>query len=459
MADWSDAFLQTYMQGNAERAQQKLAVQQFQWQNMWNQAKAAQDQQQHAAELAQKALYEQGMLQHDKDTTDAGIAEHQLNAMRQGAVVAQPQTSPVPLQNAAPPAQPPTLDSLPVSQSDQNPMQQQGISLPPQGAVNLGGMLLRQKTAAEQQDEQQALAAQQHGAVVKQIQQGVQDGLYTPDQAKTILALHGLKTALGGNLNEAEAAVLSPKAAAVKEGDEPLGATAANVNRMTLDRLKVLDPNITEVPPHLQVTPQTTKNQYAIVHQNLQGVEAAKAAVANAKNATEDRAARLALSQQMAELAKGRETDRVANENEKYIGPARDAAQNWQDYRAKGEFTGPGDEGLMDSYLRLINQGGRGVTKTQQELLLKAQSVKNSMAGMWAHATGGKLFSDDLRNQIGDQIEALAKVRQDGLANKGKAATTPSIPAVPAPVPSPTPTAPKVQRWGRDAQGNPIPLP
>lgn len=447
MGNFADAFLQTYMQGNAERAQQKLAVQQFQWQNMWNQAKAAQESQQHAAELAQKALYEQGMLQHDKATTDAGIAEHQLNAMRQGAVVAQPQTSPVPLQNAAPPAQPPTLDSLPVSQSDQNPMQQQGISLPPQGAVNLGGMLLRQKTAAEQQDDQQALAAQQHGAVVKQIQQGVQDGLYTPDQAKTILALHGLKTALGGNLNEAEAAVLSPKAAPIKAGDEPLtDDEVARHNAAVKDLAAV---NGVQLGDQYLVKKGDTRNARQNAQQMLERVQAAVGNKTGRDAAAAARSQSETDRQQMLQISKDRETDRVANENEKYIGPARDAAQNWQDYRAKGEFTGPGDEGLMDSYLRLINQGGRGVTKTQQDLLLKAQSVKNSMAGMWAHATGGKLFSDDLRNQIGDQIEALAKVRQDGLANKGKAATTPSIPAVPTPVPAAPGARPPLSSFGR----------
>lgn len=448
MGGFGDAFLQTYMQANAQRAAQQQQARQFAFENMWN----AQKQQIEQQRLDAENTYRSGMLKREQDLAQADINEKQLNALTSGRVVQAQPMQPAPLTpQAAPPSpdgQPaaPSLDSLPSPQSTVNPVQRSGAEIAPPGAVPLGNMMLRPKTAQELQQEQQGLQDTQSHHVQAGLDQLKAAGLISPQQHQTMSALTGLQAAIGHPLNEAEASVIAPKPGAVKAGDEPLGGQSDAINKMTLDRLKVLDPTITAVPSHMLTTPTTTKNEYATIHQNLQGIEAAKAAVANAKTTAEDRAARLALSQQLAGLAQGREQDRIDTENEKLIGPARNAASIAHTYIDGKDRTGVGDETLYSAYANAMReQGQRGsLSPAMLKLQQSAQSAADKGRSMWNNLVGGTLFSEDLRKQMVQQIDSAYEAKQQGLQHKGQAAPTPAA---------------HVVHWGRDAQGNPVPLP
>lgn len=424
MADFADAFLQTYMGAQAAQQQQKLAVQQFAWQNMWNNAKLAQEQQQEAARLQQQQQYQGALIKDTQDRQAVDAAKDQLAAQRQGAVVAKPQTDAVPLSGAT--AQPAL--SLP------NELQRTGLSIPPEGAVNLGGMLLRQQSPQELSAQAQQETDRQTAAGQQRIDQMLKAGLVNPDAHRQLSALNSIHAALGNADASTVQSIIAPKAGAVREGDEPLSQQQiAQYN----SGIKLRSPN----HPELLLPPNATRNQFKDLETMVSGIE-------NANASKDQRDIANSFRQSLLDMQKGREADRVATENEKQIGPARDAVVNTREYMMGGKFTGAGDEQLQERFFDAIKpSSGFRMSKQMMDLNLKLQSAENKARGWWANVTGGQLYSDQLRKDVADQIEAAYRMKAEGLQNKGKATIAP--PAQPsAPTPAPAATRPPLSSFG-----------
>ncbi len=151
---------------------------------------------------------------------------------------------------------------------------------------------------------------------------------------------------------------------------------------------------------------------------------------------------------------------KAAAADEKAQGPARDAIAYADDYLKNGsgpvgpdgkplngkvEYTGAGDEALMEKFFDLAKpSSGFRMSQPQIDMLKNAQGWQNSIAAKARHVTTGTWFSDQQRNQIVSTIKQIART-------KG------SAPAAVSPPPGTTSVI-KVQKWGRDAQGNPVPI-
>lgn len=222
--NFGDTFLQSYMATQAQQAEQKRQMQQFQFQNFWNNAKQQTEQQQQQAALAQKALYDQGILANDKVKADAEASANNAKAQesmagiyRQGGQDVQPrEIDPTPTTlPGSPVLAMHTTANLPQGLTPAVPLQ----AAPPPNTITLQGKQIHIPTGAEQQQQQ---AAQAHASVDDQIKAGK----IAPEVGQVLHQLIGVHSALGGSLNEAELGSIPGlgKPAAIKEGDEPLTA-------------------------------------------------------------------------------------------------------------------------------------------------------------------------------------------------------------------------------------------
>jgi len=159
-------------------------------------------------------------------------------------------------------------------------------------------------------------------------------------------------------------------------------------------------------------------------------------------------------------LQKSGTAEKKSAADEKAQGPARDAIAYADDYLKNGsgpvgpdgkplngkvEYTGAGDEALMEKFFDLAKpSSGFRMSQPQIDMLKNAQGWQNSIAAKARHVTTGTWFSDQQRNQIVSTIKQIART-------KG------SSPASVSPPPGTTSVI-KVQKWGRDAQGNPVPI-
>jgi hypothetical protein len=110
------------------------------------------------------------------------------------------------------------------------------------------------------------------------------------------------------------------------------------------------------------------------------------------------------------------------------------------DYLAGKNFTGPGDEALLEKYFDLAKpSSGFRMTQSQIELLQKGRSWIEGAKAKAGYIEGGKLFSDQQRQQIADTMKMLAKAKGAGGGN--------AVPARPSAVPANAVWNPETRQW------------
>lgn len=119
--------------------------------------------------------------------------------------------------------------------------------------------------------------------------------------------------------------------------------------------------------------------------------------------------------------------------NTKSATSQQDASQSLayaKDYLASGNYTGPGDEALLEKYFDLAKpSSGFRMTQQQIELLQQSRSWMGSAEGEAYHAEHGTWFSDEQRQQIVDTMTTLGQA-------KGASGATPPVRQRPANVPA-----------------------
>lgn len=89
------------------------------------------------------------------------------------------------------------------------------------------------------------------------------------------------------------------------------------------------------------------------------------------------------------------------------------------DYLKSGDFTGPGDEALMEKFFELAKpSSGFRMTQNQMDMLRKGRGWMDSAEAIGRHAKEGVWFSKDQRQQIANTMQRLEK------AKTGKTGTT-----------------------------------
>ena len=105
------------------------------------------------------------------------------------------------------------------------------------------------------------------------------------------------------------------------------------------------------------------------------------------------------------------------NEKQEAAEQAGLAAQQYaDDYMASKQFTGPGDEALMEKYFELAKpSSGFRMTETQIQMLMKARDIMNSLAAQGKHlfSPDSPYFSDTQRQQIVQTMKNLQKAREE----------------------------------------------
>jgi hypothetical protein len=125
----------------------------------------------------------------------------------------------------------------------------------------------------------------------------------------------------------------------------------------------------------------------------------------------------------------------------------KSAQQYAKDYLESKNFTGPGDEALMEKFFELAKpSSGFRMTKAQQDMLKNAQSWRNSATAFVRHATTGTWFSEEQRKQIVDTMGALQKSREEVKPGAGGTTAAPTSGAA----------LPSFKQWKQSqGQGNP----
>jgi hypothetical protein len=114
-----------------------------------------------------------------------------------------------------------------------------------------------------------------------------------------------------------------------------------------------------------------------------------------------------------------------------------DALNYANTYLASKNYTGPGDEALMEKFFELAKpSSGFRMTQNQMDMLKKGRSWMDTAEASGKHVAGGTWFSDDQRKQIADTMSMLAKSKGGGAA-----------PARPASVPGNAVWNPETRQW------------
>ena len=117
---------------------------------------------------------------------------------------------------------------------------------------------------------------------------------------------------------------------------------------------------------------------------------------------------------------------------------SRDAAKQYaDDYLKSGNFTGAGDEALMEKYFELAKpSSGFRMTQPQIEMLTRAQDIMNSVVAKGKHlfSPNAPYFSNELRQQIVDTMGNIERAGEEARSRTSQtAAPAGAPPGPPAP--------------------------
>jgi hypothetical protein len=108
---------------------------------------------------------------------------------------------------------------------------------------------------------------------------------------------------------------------------------------------------------------------------------------------------------------------------QKTVEPAQQALNYAQTYGSSKNFTGPGDEALMEKFFELAKPStGFRMSQPQIDLLKNAQGWMGSAQAKLRHATTGTWFGDAQRQQIISTMNDLAKAKGISAAGAGAGA-------------------------------------
>lgn len=116
-----------------------------------------------------------------------------------------------------------------------------------------------------------------------------------------------------------------------------------------------------------------------------------------------------------------------------------DALKYANNYISSKNYTGPGDEALLEKFFELAKPtSGFRMTQSQIELLQKGRSWIEGAKGQAGHVEGGTLFSEKQRNEIAGTMKMLAQSKGGG---------TEKIPQRPTGVPAQAVWNPESRQW------------
>ena len=117
-----------------------------------------------------------------------------------------------------------------------------------------------------------------------------------------------------------------------------------------------------------------------------------------------------------------------------------DALNYAQNYISSKQYTGPGDEALLEKFFELAKPtSGFRMTQSQIELLQKGRSWIESAKGQAGHVEGGTLFSEKQREQIAGTMKMLAQSKGGGKSG--------AVPQRPSGVPAQAVWNPESRQW------------
>jgi hypothetical protein len=131
---------------------------------------------------------------------------------------------------------------------------------------------------------------------------------------------------------------------------------------------------------------------------------------------------------------------RADEKNKQGAQAGNDALTYANNYISSKDFTGPGDEALLEKYFELAKpSSGFRMTKDQMQLLRDGRSWIEGAKAKAEYIEGGKLFSDTQRQQIANTMKMLVQAKGGG---KGNAA-----PTRPQNVPAQAVWNPETRQW------------
>lgn len=108
--------------------------------------------------------------------------------------------------------------------------------------------------------------------------------------------------------------------------------------------------------------------------------------------------------------------------NAKDLKGGQSALNYANDYLKSGNFTGAGDEALMEKYFELAKpSSGFRMSQQQIQMLKDSRSWMDSIAGQIHHATVGTWFSDNQRKQMADTMQSLEQAKPGIKTNSSQA--------------------------------------
>lgn len=190
-------------------------------------------------------------------------------------------------------------------------------------------------------------------------------------------------------------------------------------HKMLSDALK---PNVPD--GEINQTVEWLKNQQKqntpLYQQNKNAVDAQINTLSAAQRTTQN--------QKLEQARAGAEMHQEIKDADKAKG-ATDALNYADSYIKSGQYTGPGDEALMEKFFELAKpSSGFRMSQPQIDMLKNARSWMDSAEAKTRHATEGTWFSGTQRKQIADTMRMLGNAKG---ANAGPSAIYASAPGKP----------------------------
>jgi hypothetical protein len=102
--------------------------------------------------------------------------------------------------------------------------------------------------------------------------------------------------------------------------------------------------------------------------------------------------------------------EKQADAIEKHVAPIREALNYATDYLTGNQFTGPGDEALMEKFFELAKpSSGFRMSQQQIDMFKESRSWMDSVAGRAYHTATGQWFPPKQRQQIVGTMNSLGK--------------------------------------------------
>ena len=214
-----------------------------------------------------------------------------------------------------------------------------------------------------------------------------------------------------------------------KPGQEPLGADRVkSINQSLADVWNANPDNKGKPVPEQYVLPaNATEEDYKRVDQMLSHLETSAATQQQREVAAQERQANRAQMQENHEETMAVIHQRLsdsenaaANKQNTKDQAGQAALQYASDYLSGGNFSGSGDEAMMEKYFELAKpSSGFRMTEAQQNMLKNSRSWMNSLEGKAYHAIYGTWFTDKQRKEIVSTMSNLQRANNEAKGSGG----------------------------------------